>query len=68
MFVGSNMLVSLSFVLGYSPSNSSKQIREAKARGAKFIVIDPRRTEITNTRICISSRGRAKTRRLRPVF
>jgi len=46
MFIGSNMLVSLGLVLGYFPTNPAKHIKDAKARGARFIVIDPRRTEI----------------------
>lgn len=46
MFVGSNMLVSLGLVLGYFPTNPAQQIKDARARGMKFIVIDPRRTEI----------------------
>jgi anaerobic selenocysteine-containing dehydrogenase len=48
MFVGSNMPVSLGLVLGYFPTNPAKQLKEARARGTKFIVIDPRRTEMAS--------------------
>ena len=44
MLVGANPLVSLS-VMGIIPFNMTKQFRDAKARGMKLIVIDPRMTE-----------------------
>ena len=45
MLVGTNPLVSLS-VMGMFSYNMTKMVREAKARGMKFIVIDPRKTEM----------------------
>jgi anaerobic selenocysteine-containing dehydrogenase len=44
MIFGGNPLVSLS-TTGFVPFNPTKGIRAAKARGMKFIVIDPRYTE-----------------------
>lgn len=44
MLCGGNPLVSLS-VQGVIPFNMTKQFRDAKARGMKLIVIDPRLTE-----------------------
>lgn len=44
MLCGANPLVSLS-VQGVIPFNMTKQFRDAKARGMKLIVIDPRLTE-----------------------
>ncbi|SEH19235.1 Anaerobic selenocysteine-containing dehydrogenase [Sphingopyxis sp. YR583] len=44
MLCGGNPLVSLS-VQGVIPFNMTKQFRDAKARGMKLIVIDPRVTE-----------------------
>ena len=44
MLVGNNPLISMSG--GIPPSNPSRRLREAKARGQRLIVIDPRRTEV----------------------
>lgn len=44
LIVGGNPLVSLS-TAGYDTRNPMKRLKEAKARGMKLIVIDPRRTE-----------------------
>jgi anaerobic selenocysteine-containing dehydrogenase len=44
LLVGANPLVSLG-VLGFPVFNPVKSLKEAKARGMKLIVIDPRRTE-----------------------
>ena len=44
MLIGNNPLISMSG--GIPPSNPSRRLREAKKRGMKFIVIDPRRTEV----------------------
>jgi anaerobic selenocysteine-containing dehydrogenase len=44
MLVGNNPLISMSG--GIPPSNPSRRLRRAKARGLKLIVIDPRRTEV----------------------
>lgn len=44
LLVGANPLVSLS-VMGIIPFNMTKQFRDAKARGMKLIVIDPRVSE-----------------------
>lgn len=44
MLVGNNPLVSISG--GIPPSNPGKHLRDAKSRGMKLIVIDPRRTEV----------------------
>jgi len=44
MLVGNNPLISMSG--GIPPSNPSKRLRDAKRRGMKLIVIDPRKTEV----------------------
>jgi anaerobic selenocysteine-containing dehydrogenase len=44
LIFGGNPLVSISTV-GFDPLNVSRQMKAAKARGMKLIVIDPRRTE-----------------------
>ena len=44
MLVGNNPLISMSG--GIPPSNPSRRLRHAKARGLKLIVIDPRKTEV----------------------
>jgi len=44
MLVGNNPLISISG--GIPPSNPGRRLREARARGQKLIVIDPRRTEV----------------------
>lgn len=44
LIVGGNPLVSLS-TNGFDTRNPQKRLREAKARGLKLIVIDPRRSE-----------------------
>jgi anaerobic selenocysteine-containing dehydrogenase len=44
MIFGGNPMVSISTV-GFDPLNVDRQMKEAKARGMKLIVIDPRRTE-----------------------
>lgn len=44
MIVGSNPLVSLS-TFNFALQNPMKRLREARARGMRLIVIDPRRTE-----------------------
>jgi anaerobic selenocysteine-containing dehydrogenase len=44
MIVGGNPLVSIS-TGGFDTRNPQKRLRQAKARGMKLIVIDPRRTE-----------------------
>lgn len=44
MLVGNNPLISMSG--GIPPSNPSKRLRDAKKRGLKLIVIDPRKTEV----------------------
>ena len=44
MLVGNNPLISMSG--GIPPSNPSRRLRRAKARGLKLIVIDPRKTEV----------------------
>ena len=44
MLVGNNPLISMSG--GIPPSNPSKRLRDAKRRGQKLIVIDPRRCEV----------------------
>ncbi len=44
MLVGNNPLISMSG--GIPPSNPSRRLRRAKARGLKLIVIDPRRSEV----------------------
>ena len=48
LWVGSNLPVSLGLSLGCIPSNPALQIRAAKARGMRMIVIDPRRTELAS--------------------
>jgi anaerobic selenocysteine-containing dehydrogenase len=45
MLVGANPMVSLSSAAGLPPYNGQKKLRDSKARGMKFIVVDPRRTE-----------------------
>lgn len=45
MFLGHNPLVSLSIQGGMPSGNPAKQMKEAKERGMKLIVVDPRRTE-----------------------
>jgi anaerobic selenocysteine-containing dehydrogenase len=46
MFFGTNPLVSIvGGVNGFHALNPAKRIRDAKARGMKLIVVDPRRTE-----------------------
>jgi anaerobic selenocysteine-containing dehydrogenase len=45
MLLGNNPLVSLSPQGGMPSGNPAKQMKEAKARGMKLIVVDPRRTE-----------------------
>lgn len=45
MMFGTNPLVSLSNTSGLSPAHPVKQLKAAKARGLKLVVIDPRRTE-----------------------
>src|SRR5260370_35175703 len=44
MFVGTNPLVSLS-TFNFALQNPAKQMHEAKQRGLKLVVIDPRATE-----------------------
>lgn len=44
MLVGNNPLISMSG--GIPPSNPSRRLRAAKARGLSLIVIDPRRSEV----------------------
>jgi anaerobic selenocysteine-containing dehydrogenase len=44
LLIGNNPLISMSG--GIPPANPSRRLREAKARGMKLIVIDPRRTEV----------------------
>jgi anaerobic selenocysteine-containing dehydrogenase len=44
MLVGNNPLISMSG--GIPPSNPGKRLRDAKKRGMKLIVIDPRKTEV----------------------
>lgn len=46
MFVGMNPLVSMNGLAGFPTLNPQKHVKEAKARGMKFIVIDPRKTEM----------------------
>jgi anaerobic selenocysteine-containing dehydrogenase len=45
MLLGNNALVSLSSQGGLPSGNPAKRMKEAKARGMKLIVVDPRRTE-----------------------
>ena len=44
MLIGNNPLISMSG--GIPPSNPGRRLREAKKRGMKLIVIDPRRSEV----------------------
>jgi anaerobic selenocysteine-containing dehydrogenase len=44
MLIGNNPLISMSG--GIPPANPGRRLREAKKRGMKLIVIDPRRTEV----------------------
>jgi len=44
LLVGNNPLISMSG--GIPPANPGRRLREAKQRGMKLIVIDPRRTEV----------------------
>ncbi|MEM7409366.1 MAG: molybdopterin-dependent oxidoreductase [Myxococcota bacterium] len=44
MLVGNNPLISNSG--GIPPANPGRRLREAKARGMRLVVIDPRRTEV----------------------
>jgi anaerobic selenocysteine-containing dehydrogenase len=44
LLLGNNPLISMSG--GIPPANPSRRLREAKKRGLKLIVIDPRRTEV----------------------
>lgn len=44
LLVGNNPLISMSG--GIPPSNPSKRLRDAKKRGLRLIVIDPRKTEV----------------------
>lgn len=46
VFAGGNPLVAVSIQMNCVPCNPAKRIRDAKARGMKIIVIDPRATEI----------------------
>lgn len=46
LFFGMNPLVSIQGGLGFPTLNPTKRLKEAKARGLKIIVIDPRRTEL----------------------
>jgi anaerobic selenocysteine-containing dehydrogenase len=45
LIVGGNPLISHSFALGYHPCGPVNELKEAKERGLKLIVIDPRETE-----------------------
>lgn len=45
MLLGNNPLVSLSIQAGLPSGNPALQMKEAKERGLKLIVVDPRRTE-----------------------
>jgi anaerobic selenocysteine-containing dehydrogenase len=44
-FVGYNPLVSVQGGMGFPALNPARRLKEAKARGMKILVIDPRRTE-----------------------
>ena len=44
MLVGNNPLISMSG--GIPAANPGRRLREAKARGTKLVVVDPRRTEV----------------------
>ncbi|MGW0707904.1 molybdopterin-containing oxidoreductase family protein [Streptomyces sp. NPDC002643] len=46
LWAGTNLPVSLGLSLGSIASNPALQLRAAKARGLRMIVIDPRRTEL----------------------
>jgi len=48
MFVGNNPLVSLSGAYGFPALNPAKRLKDAKAKGLKIIVVDPRKTEMTH--------------------
>ena len=48
MFIGNNPLVSLSGAYGFFKLNPAKRLKEAKAKGLKIIVVDPRKTEMTH--------------------
>jgi len=45
MAFGYNPLLSIQGTYGFNVNNPAKRMREAKARGLKLIVVDPRRTE-----------------------
>lgn len=45
VFVGYNPLLSVQSGSGFFTTNPTREIKDAKARGTKIIVIDPRRTE-----------------------
>ena len=45
MAAGFNPLVSVQGLMGFFPVNPNKEMQRLRARGTKFIVIDPRRTE-----------------------
>ena len=64
LLVGNNPLISMSG--GIPPSNPGRRLREAKARGIKLIVIDPRKAEVAASRTSISSRRPARIRRCSP--
>jgi len=46
LYFGMNPLVSLQGGLGFPTLNPAKRLREARARGLKIIVVDPRRSEL----------------------
>lgn len=45
IFAGANPLVSVQGLTGFPALNPQKRLKQARARGMKLIVIDPRRTE-----------------------
>jgi len=45
MFVGANPLVSVQGLTGFPALNPQKRLKQARARGMKIIVIDPRQSE-----------------------
>lgn len=45
MFVGTNPLVSINGLTGFNAMNPHKRLKQARARGMKIIVIDPRVSE-----------------------